>query len=54
MRARDRLAALDLRVLHIDRADAELPVSEQSFVMMCHVMLDQYDEHSILQTRSAL
>src|ERR671912_739111 len=38
---RDRLAGLDLRVLHIHRADADLSVAQQAFVVAGHVMLDQ-------------
>src|ERR1700732_1217460 len=40
--ARDHgLAGFDLRILDIDRSDPDLPVTEQSFVMRRHVVLDQ-------------
>ena len=41
MRAAIVSAALDLRVLHVHRADAELLVAEQSFVVVRHVVLDE-------------
>ena len=37
----DLLAGFDVRRLHIDRADAELLVAEQAFVVGRHVVLDQ-------------
>ena len=48
-------AGLDVGSLHVDRADAELLVSEQAFemigVMSCSI---RYESHSIWQIRSAL
>ena len=38
---RDLLAGLDIRGLHIDRADAELLVAEAAFVVRRHVVLDE-------------
>jgi hypothetical protein len=37
----DRFAALDLRILHVNRADTELLVAQQSLLMWRHVVLDQ-------------
>ena len=37
----DLLSRLDVRRLHVDRADAELLVAEQSFVVRRHVVFDQ-------------
>ena len=39
----DQLPALYIRKLHIDGADAELLVAEQSFVVRRHVVLDQIE-----------
>ena len=38
---RDHLAALDLRILNVDRADAELFVAEAILVVMRHVVFDE-------------
>src|SRR5215475_9344706 len=37
----NRLATFDFGVLHVDSADAELPIAEVSFEMMSHVVLDE-------------
>jgi hypothetical protein len=38
---RDPFAGFDVRILHIDRADAKLSVPQQPFVVRGHVVLDQ-------------